>query len=842
MYPALVPLEVYRAKRKFGQTPEPKGGVARGDAPIFVVQKHSARRLHYDFRLQIGDTLKSWAVPEGPCLDPKVKRFAKLVEDHPMDYASFEGSIPDGNYGAGTVIVWDRGTWVTLADDPNEALKNGELKFRLAGTKLAGGWTLVQLKDDPTNFLLIKERDIEARPIAEYDVLKEEPNSAITGRPVEDPSDAVWTSSRPAKSSAKTRSAAKKEAEPTAAKKIAPPKAEKLEGAREKEFPKTWSPQLAGSLEAPPTGENWLHEIKYDGYRTLAFFDRGKVKLLTRNGHDWTKRYSALAKAFEKLPCKTAIVDGEVVVQDPRGITSLNLLEEALSKGESHDMTYFAFDLCYLDGYDLSAVPLIERKHALEGLIAPLVNQRSAIQLSQHFEGSGADLFMRASQMGLEGIVSKRRDARYVQKRSDTWMKVKRVDLGKFIVIGYAASSPKTVTSVLLAEEREDGLAYACRAGSGISEKLGRELYTEFSKAERKTPIVEVPRTETRDAKFVEPDWIVNLAYRNRSAGNAPRAPTVVTVSKVQPKKVALKPKLVSDRDLASIHLTNPERKMLGTDVTKLDIALYYARIGDWLLPELLRRPVTIIRCPSGDAKDIFYQRHAFAGLPEGVETIHLKDEEGRAAFITVTQPKGYLALAQFGAVEFHLWGCRVDDPEHPDRLVFDLDPDPDLPWGRVCDGAEMLRERLEAMGFHIFLRTTGGKGLHLVVALEPKHDWPTVKGFANAVAQAMAKDHPNLFVAIASKERRKSRIYIDYLRNGRGASAVSSYSLRARPNFPVSVPIGWEELRSLAGGDAFNRVNIWRRMETLAADPWDELESSAAQISPRMRRDVGMK
>jgi bifunctional non-homologous end joining protein LigD len=359
----------------------------------------------------------------------------------------------------------------------------------------------------------------------------------------------------------------------------------------------------------------------------------------------------------------------------------------------------------------------------------------------------------------------------------------------------------------------------------------------------RDKPVVPVPKTP--GAVWVEPLWTAEIGYRSRSAGDAPRAPVLLgfAARKTARPAKAVKPRLVGDRDLASIHLTNPQREMFaGSGVTKLDLAIHYARVGDWLLPELLRRPVTVIRCPSGDIKDLFYQRHAFAGLPPGVETIELADEEERAAFITVTEPKGYLGLTQFGAVEFHLWGCRIDDPEHPDRLVMDLDPDESLPWARVCDGAEILRDRLRAMGFQPFLRTTGGKGLHLVMALSSGHDWPLVKGFAEAVSRSMAADAPGLFTAVSSKERRRGKIYLDYLRNARGASAVASYSLRVKPGFPVATPIEWEELRKLSGGGAFNRLNIMRRLETLAADPWDGLVSSALKITPKMQRDVGMK
>ncbi|HEX5262363.1 MAG TPA: DNA ligase D, partial [Phenylobacterium sp.] len=785
-------IDTYRAKRRFSETPEPAGSIGASDAPMFVIQKHHARQMHYDLRLEMGGTLKSWAVPQGPCLDPQVRRFAKLVEDHPIEYGSFEGRIPAGNYGAGTVIIWDHGTYVTLKD-PEQGLADGEIKFRLVGEKLSGGWTLVRLKDDPTNWLLIKERDPSARPLADYDVLVEEPDSVVTGKPVDEPP-------------------------PEPRKLVRRKAAGKIAGAVPAPLPAKWRPQLASPVETAPRGKGWIHEIKYDGYRTLVFFDAsqsggGQVRLITRNGHDWTHRYSALAKAFEKLPCKTALLDGEVVVQDPRGITSLNLLEQALSEGASHSMTYFAFDLCHLDGHDLSAAPLVARKQALEALVGPLIDERSPIQLSDHVDGEGEALFAQASRMGLEGIVSKKADARYVQGRTQTWQKVKRVDVGTFAIVGFLSNMPRNVSSLLLAEERDGELVYTCRVGSGINEARSRELYADLSKVVRPTPVVPVPRTP--GVQWVEPVWNAEIGYRSRSVNDSPRAPVLFSVAprKARPVAKAAKPRLISDRDLAAIHLTNPQREMFdGSGVTKLDLALYYARVGDWLLPELLRRPVTVIRCPTGDIKDLFYQRHAFTGLPEGIATVELSDEEGRGAFISVTEPKGYLSLPQFGAVEFHLWGCHIDDPEHPDRLVMDLDPDESLPWARVCDGAEVLRERLQAMGLRPFLRTTGGKGVHLVVALEPGHDWPTVKGFAEALSRAMAADAPSLFTAVSSKERRKGRIYLDYLRNARGASAVASYSLRAKPGFPAATPIEWEELRKLSGGNAFNRLTVVKR------------------------------
>jgi bifunctional non-homologous end joining protein LigD len=815
-------LGAYRAKRRFSETSEPKGGAAPSDELVFVVQKHHARHMHYDLRLQIGDTLKSWAVPEGPCLDPKVRRFAKLVEDHPLEYATFEGRIPDGNYGAGMMIVWDRGTWVTLTD-PEALLAKGEIKFRLAGEKLGGGWMLKRLPDDTTNWLLIKERDPDARPLAEYDVLAELPNSVLTGKPVDEA--------------------------PAAPRKRPPRKiAAKIAGAVSAPMPTRWKPQLAAQADAAPLGDGWLHEIKHDGYRTLVFFENGKARLITRNGLDWTRRYGGLAKAFETLACKNAILDGEVVVQDSRGISSLNLLEAALDEGDGSVFTFYAFDLPYLDGFDLSAARLIDRKAALAGLVDPLIDDRSPVQLSDHVEGDGAVLFAEASRMGLEGIVSKKIDSRYVQSRSATWVKVKRVEVGAFVIIGFLSNMPNCVSSLVLAEERNGELVYACRAGSGISDDKGRALHAALSKLECDAPVVDVPRDQiprTPVTHWVEPSYTAEIGYRSRSTTGAPRAPVFMSFAARPQRSVAkaMKPRLVTDRVLAAVQLTNPEREIFaGSGATKLDLAIYYARVGDWLLPDLLRRPVTIYRCPTGALKDCFYQRHAFNGLPPGVQTIELADEKERAAFIAITEPKGFLAMPQFGAIEFHLWGCTIDDPEHPDRLVMDLDPDTALPWSRICDGAEILRERLEAMGFHPLLRTTGGKGLHLVMALAPGHSWPQMKGFAEAFAKAMAGDHPQLFTAISSKERRKGRIYLDYLRNGRGASAVASYSLRARPGFPVATPIFWEELRKLSGGDAFNRLNLTRRLETLVSDPWDELVSSAVKITPKMRRDVGLK
>jgi len=815
-------LKPYRAKRRFTITAEPEGAPApapQGDAPVFVVQKHAARRLHYDFRLEIDGVLKSWAVPEGPCLDSKVRRLAVQTEDHPLEYGRFEGAIPAGEYGAGVVIVWDRGPWVTLADDPMEALKAGELKMRLAGEKLRGGWTLVRLNKDPKNWLLIKERDDEVRPLAEYDVLAAAQRSVLSGLTVEDLKRTASPAAKPAK-------------------RIKP---ERIPGAKQAPMPKEVAPQLASAGDAPPEGTGWIHELKYDGYRTIVRIENGDVRLFTRNKHDWTHRYRALADAFAALGCKSALIDGEVTVQDPRGVTSIDLLETALSEGRDRDLTFFAFDLIYLDGYDLSAAKLTDRKAALAGLLAPHIDARTPIQLSEHFAGEGAELFAHACRMGLEGVMSKRADAPYVQGRSKTWLKIKRAYIGEFIVVGYTLTNPKRIASFLIAEENSEGeLVFVGRVtcpSDSISDAWLSKL------AARKVEHGMETKAPVPKPIWTEPAATARVAFNSRAPDGAPRQPVLLGVAPYRKPVRSSKPKLVTDRDLAAIRLTNPDRKMFGSkDVTKLDVAVYYARVGDWMLPEVLRRPLSLIRCPSGEKKDCFYQRHSFHGLPPGIGAIALSDDKERGEFIYIENAAGFLGLTQFGAIEFHPWGCRIDDPEHPDRFVVDLDPDPSLEWGHICAAAEQLRDKLRQLGFEPFLRTTGGKGLHLVMALAPGVDWPALRGFAEAFAASAADDAPKVFTKSPKMDHRKGRIYVDYLRNVRGSSAIAPYSLRANENFTAATPIAWEELRTLESPKVFDRKTVPQRLSRLAKDPWDGLESSASDISRKARQSVGMK
>lgn len=809
-------LRAYKAKRRFTETTEPEGKVeSTATGSLFVVHKHHARRMHYDLRLEFEGTLKCWAVPEGPCLDTKVRRLAVQTEDHPVSYATFEGRIPEGNYGAGGTIVWDKGDWAT-AQDFNEGLARGEIKFRLHGEKLRGGWALVRLADSPKNWLLIKERDAEARPLADYDVLKEAPRSVLSGLLVED-------FDAPAEASVK-----RKAGSPA-----------RLKGAIKAALPDLVAPQLPTLVASVPAGEDWLHEIKYDGYRTLARIDGGTVRLITRNGHDWTKRYGVLADAFKALLCKSALIDGEIVVQDAKGASKIGLLEDALSHGRSHEFTFFAFDLIYLDGYDLSAVPLHERKAALKALIGPHLHAHSAIQYSDHIEGEGAALFANASRIGLEGIVSKKRNAKYTPGRSASWLKIKHQEVGSFAVIGFTTSGPKHVAALVLAE-RGPALRYCGKVGSGFSDRASQEVFARLSPAAIDRPAVEVPRMP--DTVWIDPDrFDAEVIYRDVTPSGALRHATFAGLS--EHRGAIMKPKLVKDSDLAAIHLTNPEREMFeGSGATKLDIALYYARVADWMLPDLFNRPVSLIRCPTGKLGDCFYQRHAFAGLPPGVSTIDLKEEEGRNAYVYIKDARGFLALSQFGVVEFHPWACRVDEPDKPDRLIIDLDPAPDVAWPQVLRAAEVVRERANGLGLVPFARTTGGKGMHVVVPLVRGHSWAMHKSFSQGIAKALAKENPRLFTASPVKSDRKGRIFLDYGRNFRGSTAVASFSLRARVALTVATPVAWEELSGIVGPEAFDRKSVPARLARLSKDPWADFDGAAAAITQKARRDIGLK
>jgi bifunctional non-homologous end joining protein LigD len=830
-------LRQYRAKRDFSKTREPAGAKQAWGERVFVVQKHAARRLHYDLRLQFGETLKSWAVPQGPSLDPKVRRLAVQTEDHPLEYAEFEERIPKGQYGAGGMIVWDRGTWVPMGE-PDTDYRKGTLKFRLAGEKLGGGWMLVRLKrkegERGDNWLLIKERDPFARPGSDAAILEERPESVLSGRRVEEL--ALDEAPSPPAS---------------AARRGATPKINisSLKGARRAHLRREVRPLLATAAAHVPDGDDWLHEIKFDGYRTIVRIDRDEVRLITRSGLDWTGRYGVLPQAFRAIPCEQALIDGEIVVQDVRGRSSFSALQDALSEGNTGKLIFFAFDLIHLDGYELMEVPLIERKRALEALLAPVVGPTSALQLSGHVVGNGRAFRQQAAALELEGVISKRADSPYRSGRSKSWLKVKIRPSDDFRIVGYSeANTDRVFRGLLLAEEKPKGLRYVGRCGTGFSQTQASSLHARLAALRQDKPTVRLPPEERRkDIVWVRPVLTAQVEYANRTGDGILRHSVYrglrqdkIAEGDAEPApEPTPRKRWVSDEDLASVWVTNPDRRMFGAGgPTKLELALYYAQVGDWMLPELSLRPVSLVRCPSGKAADCFFQRHALSGMPEAIRKIPLREEgsKERADYLYVENARGLLALSQFGAVELHSWGCRVDKPERPDRMVFDLDPDEGLPWRQVVDAAFEVRQSLEDLGFTPFIKTTGGKGLHVVVALARRQAWPEVRRFAEVFAVHMARRLPKLFTSNMAKSSRRGRIFLDYLRNGRSATAVAAYSLRARPGVPASTPLAWHEIGKIDDPADLNYATVPVRL-TEVEDPWAELAGSARPLTKEMER-----
>ncbi len=831
-------LETYRKKRDFRRTSEPAGVETGESGNLYMIHKHDATRLHYDLRLQIGDVLKSWAVPKGPSLDPGERRLAVEVEEHPLEYGSFEGVIPEGNYGAGPTLIWDSGTWAAMGD-VEKSLKTGTLKFRLAGEKLRGGWTLVRLKprrgEKKNNWLLIKERDDAAS--TDIDMLEERPESVFSGKRVEDllSSDSdVWRSGKPAARRSKAKDASP---HPQAVK---PPdlRPGSLKGAHKATLPKTLKPQLASPISAPPEGEGWLHEIKLDGYRTIAIVKDGKARLITRNGHDWTDRYGDVAKPFAALPCDAAIIDGEVVVPDERGITRFGALQDAIAQGETWRMIFYAFDLMHLNGWDLRDVPLVNRKALLERLLDPVADEASALQLSEHVVGHGAEFFEQASKMKLEGVVSKRVNSHYRGGRTKTWVKAKAKPTDTFTIIGYTTSKAAGgLAALLLAEEGEHGLRPVGKVGTGFSASVAAALADRLESIARERSPVKFAGPMPK-AHWVEPELKARVEYSNRTADGNLRHPVFRGLRELELGRTnanAAK-RLVTDKHLASVWVTNPERRMFSKDgPTKLDLAVYYAQVGDHLLPHILNRPVSLIRCPTGKAEDCFFQRHAFSGMPPeiGIFASGKKGEEERD-YLFVKDAEGYLALAQFGVVEFHPWGCRVDKPERPDRMFFDLDPGEGVAWRDIVEGALRVRGELLELGLAPYVKTSGGKGIHVVVPLTRRHTWKHLHEVSGRIAASLVKKSPGTFVATMAKKARRNRIFVDFHRNARSATAVGAYSLRARKGLPVSTPLAWDDLPSIDGPEDLNYATVPSFLSN-SGDPWAELDASACPLTAEL-------
>ncbi len=801
-------LDIYRAKRDFTKTTEPTGAAKASDDRLFVIHKHNATRLHYDLRLQIGDVLKSWAVPKGPSVDPGERRLAVEVEEHPLEYGEFEGVIPKGQYGAGPTILWDRGTWVPMGDIPR-SLNIGTLKFRLVGDKLKGGWTLAKLKpregEKRPNWLLIKEHDDWAD--TEFDILEQRPESVLSGLTVEE----LLTKSAQAKRLVKLRPGA-------------------LKGAKKNYLPASFAPQLASPTAAPPAGEKWLHEIKYDGYRTIAVLDNREPRLLTRRGLNWTKRYGLLADAFKELPAATAAIDGEVVVLDESGASNYEELQQALANGETWRLVFFAFDLLHLNGWDLKGVPLLKRKEQLNKLLQHLGDQ-SAIQYSDHVTGQGADLYDRVCEMGLEGVVSKRADGSYDPGRSKTWLKAKATQIGNFNIVGFKTSKAAGgLSSLLVADNPEGHWRYAGKVGTGWSEIEATSLLDRLTAIARSDEVLSLDKKEP-GVTWVDPSLKATIQYRERTRDRHLRHPVFRGLRKTtfSESKNASTKKYITDEHLASIWVTNPTRRMFSKHgPTKLDLAVYYAKVGDYMLPHVMRRLVSLVRCPTGNQEDCFFQRHAFTGMPAEVSAYD--DNKNGGGYLFIDDARGFLALAQFGVVEFHPWGSRTDKVERPDQLCFDLDPGEGVSWKNLVEAAFAIRTELLALELVPFVKTSGDKGVHMVVPIERRYSWKQLHATAGDLSGAFAQMDTTVFTTSMSKAQRKNRILIDFHRNARSATTVAPYSLRAQPGLPVSTPISWNDLQALDGPADLNYVTVPELLRN-SGDIWVDLEANACAL-----------
>jgi bifunctional non-homologous end joining protein LigD len=888
-------LERYREKRDFKITPEPSGRVIPRPrrALSFVIQKHAASHLHYDFRLELNGVLLSWAVPKGPSLDPADKRLAMHVEDHPIEYGSFEGIIPAKQYGAGTVLLWDRGTWIPKGD-PVAGYAKGHLKFELEGEKLNGGWTLVKThsskyggKSGDKAWLLIKENDAFAQRGADACIVDDAPESVLSGRSLEDIAEErehVWHSNKSVAANVRAGAVSKAKSSPLKSRKgIEGPSA--IVGARVAKLPTSLSPMLATLVDAIPTGDEWLHEIKFDGYRMLCRIDQGKVTIFSRSGKEWTAALGRVADAVGELGLKSAWLDGEVTVVDEYGRTSFQALQNALSDPAGGRLVYFVFDVLYLDGYDLQGVSLSERKRLLRSLIPKTA---SKVRFSVDVPGSGAEFFKQACALGLEGAVSKRADSTYRGGvRTRDWVKVKCAQRQEMVIGGYTdpQGSRSGFGALLLGVHEPDGkLRYSGKVGTGFNDQILASLRRKLDGlAQSTSSFVNPPRGfEAKGVHWVKPKLVAEIAFtewtqdgtlrhpsfqglrEDKSAADVVRERPVHEVDMKPAKpatklpKSAAKPGQPARRKaaasstktkastetsdtVAGVKLSHPEKLLYPeSKFAKLDLARYYENIGDWILPHLRERPLSLVRCPDGWNRECFYQKHASKSVNPAVTRVEVPEGGGKATYMAANSLPALIALVQWGVLELHPWGSRKPRLDRPDRLIFDFDPDDAVKWEELVAAVGVLRTLLGDLGLTGFLKTTGGKGLHVVVPIRATLDWEQAKGFTKAIADLMARTFPDRFIAVMSKSQRKGKIFVDYLRNAAGATAIAPYSLRARANAPVATPIGWDELTEDARFDHFNLRTVPPRLSAQKSDPWSDFLKVRQSIDKAMFKRVG--
>jgi bifunctional non-homologous end joining protein LigD len=863
-------LELYRAKRDFSKTSEPSGGktaraTAKPENLRFVVQKHAARRLHYDFRLELDGVLKSWAVTKGPSLVAGDKRLAVHVEDHPLEYGDFEGVIPQGEYGAGSVMLWDRGRWIPVGD-PRKGYAKGHLKFSLRGEKLGGDWALVQMRpkrgERADNWLLIKAADDAARGKNEPDILAENQDSVLSGKPIEkiadDPSARKWTRGEPAKSS-DTFTPRQRARAPLASGKMTanPQKAASKTvltplGIR---FPKAArtariggfvAPCLAAATATPPAGTRYVHEVKFDGYRLQAVLQKGQAVIKTRRGLDWTARFPSLAGAVAKLPIKSAVFDGEAVVEDRGGIADFAALQEALKAGRNGAIAFYLFDLLHLNGHDVKPLPLLQRKEILQRVVSS-APPGAPLRYSAHFASRGDELLQHVCRLGGEGIVSKRTDEPYHSGRNGDWLKTKCANRQEFVVIGYVPSSstPKAIGSLVLGYYENGKLLHAGRAGTGYNLQTARELFAALEKVTIDAPAAEgsLPAEARRNVRWVAPSLVAEVEFRGWTAANMLRQAAFKGLredklaSEIVREAVppARQPQAKQPRK-STVSLTHADRLLWPrAGFTKGALADYYASIWNFIAPHIVGRPLALLRCPAGIDKGSFFQRHRWEGADRSI--LEIDDPEEDKPLIGIADLDGLIALVQSSAVEIHPWGSKANALDKPDRLIFDLDPGPQVSWNDLVAAALEVRARLAQDKLESFVKTSGGKGLHVVAPVAPRATWEEAKDYCRALAEAMAGDSPDRVTATMAKRERSGRIFVDYLRNGRGSTAAAAYSTRARPAASISMPVVWSELDTIGGADHFTLANSSRRLDGLGADPWRGMDKLKQQLPRKKSR-----
>jgi bifunctional non-homologous end joining protein LigD len=843
-------LETYRQKRNFDVTKEPRGRKAKQAGHSYLIQKHDARRLHYDLRLEMDGVLKSWAVTRGPSLVLGEKRLAVHVEDHPLDYGSFEGTIPKGEYGGGTVLLWDQGSWTPIGDE-HKGYQKGHLEFELHGEKLHGRWHLVKMHGKPRekheNWLLIKAEDEAARDGEAQDILEEHPESVKTGRDldaisIEEPG---W-SSKTGKITKKTEPAQKasqKTRQSTTSASVENAKAP-LKGAKKSAMPDFIEPALATLAGKAPQGTRYIHEIKFDGYRLQVHIDKGKVQLFTRSGLDWTGRFGRnLSAAFKNLPVTSALIDGELVVENEAGASNFSMLQMDLAAKKSGRFIFYAFDLLYLDGYDLRGAPLVERKEALQAIIT---SGPDIVRYSEHFEADGETILRHACRLSLEGLVSKLRDAPYRSGRSKSWIKSKCTARQEFVIGGYAISttSPKAIGSLALGVYEDGKLRHVGRVGTGFSARVAADLFKKLKPLQQeKSPFAgRLAAEAVRDLQFVKPLLVAEVEYRNWTGdGNLRHAsfhglrddkPATEVVKEGAADAAMPTPESSQKPPRSTVTLTHPDRLYWPDDgITKEGLAHYYAELWQYIAPYIVARPLSLLRCPDGVGKACFFQKHAWKGINRFIKLVDDPKDKATEPFLIIDELDGLIALTQAGVLEIHPWGSSLAALEQPDTMIFDLDPSEDVSWNAIIAAARDIKARLEEVGLAAFVKTSGGKGLHVCVPLKPKASWDEVKGFAKALAESMAKESPDKFISIATKAKRKGLIFIDYLRNGRGATAVAPYSTRARAGAAVSMPLAWDELNSKIGPAHFTISNALARLSRLRSDPWASFRKMEAPL-----------